>query len=74
MNFQNTATQIRPCIVSKAIFALGLKNNIPQQNVRQSCTPDYWIRTINTICVLNGVNNDVQRQTAINRFDELINN
>ena len=74
MNFQNTDTQIRPCIVSKAIFALGLKNNTPQQNVHQSCTQDYWIRTINTICVLNGVNNNVQRQTAINRFDELINN
>lgn len=74
MNFQNTAIQIRPCIVSKAKFALGLKNNSPIQNVRQRCTKDYWIRTINTICVLNGVNNDAQRQTAINRFDEIINN
>jgi len=74
MNFQNSDTQIRPCIVSKAKFALGLKNKIPIQKVRQRCTQDYWLRTICTICVLYGVITKEQRQNAINRFDELINN
>jgi len=74
MNFQNTNRQVRPCIASKARYALGLKNNLPRQNKSQKCTLDYWISTINTICVLNNLNNNGQIQIAISRFDELINN
>jgi hypothetical protein len=73
MNFQNTDIQIRPCIVSKAKFALDLKNNSPLQNVRQRCSQDYWRMTIDTICFLNGITDRTRRQTAIDRFEALMN-
>lgn len=74
MNFQNTETQIKSCIVSKARFALGLKNTMPIQNVQQRCTQEYWLRTIDTICLLKDINNRARRQSALDRFDGLINN
>jgi hypothetical protein len=73
MKFINTNTQIRPCIVSKARRALGLKG-ILKQNVNQKCSPDYWKKTINTICKIKGIIDLVQKQNAINRFDEFMNN
>jgi hypothetical protein len=57
-----------------ASFALGLKNNMPSQNVRQRCSQVYWIRAIDTICFINGINNRIRSQVASDRFDELINN
>lgn len=74
MNFRNTAIQIRPCIVSMAIFALGLKNNMPLQYVRQRCFQAYWIMAIDTICFITAINNRIRSQAAIDRFDDLINN
>jgi hypothetical protein len=59
--------------VSKARLALGLKC-ILKQNVNQKCSPDYWERTINTICNLKNIIDIVQKQNAINRFDEFMNN
>ena len=74
MNFINTNTQIRPCIISKVKFALGLKTSMPLQNLPQKCSRDYWIRSIDTVCILNSIINRVTRQNAIARFEELINN
>ena len=71
--FHNTQTQIRPCIASKARFALGLKNIMPIQQIQQKCTFGYWERVIDTLCIRNHIDNEDIKQLAINQFDELIN-
>jgi hypothetical protein len=72
--FRNSQIQISPCIASKARFALGLKDIMPLQQIQQKCTPNYWGRVIDTLCMRNQIDNEYIRQVAINRFDELINN
>jgi hypothetical protein len=70
--FQNTQTQISPCIASKAKFALGLKNE--RSFNTKSCSQAYWTRTIDTLCSINEIISNTRRQTAIDRYEEFINN
>jgi hypothetical protein len=72
--FHGTRTSIRPCIVSIARFALELKEEIPVHNPPQRCTLSYWINVLDTLCLINRIDDQARRQRAINRFNELINN
>ena len=70
MTFDASTIQISPCIVSKAKFALGLKNEQPKNCKR--CSLDYWKRTIGVLCKLNEINDDNRVQIAEKKYDELI--
>lgn len=72
--FHGTQTRIRPCIASIARFALELKEEMPQHNRAQRCSLNYWRNVIDTLCIINRINNQARRRRAINRFNELINN
>lgn len=74
MKFLNTQIQIRPCIVSKARYALGLKSHFPKQNVIQNCKIDYWKNTIDTICTLNNIKDQKQKNKANKLYEKLNSN
>ena len=60
--------------VSKARFALNIKKLHPKQLKKKRCSLEYWIYTIDTVCQLEGINDNVRKQNAIDKYDELINN
>ena len=68
--FKDSKKQISPCIAAKVRYALNPTRIRPKNNKR--CSQLYWKRVVDTICFLNGINNRTRRQTAIDRFDELI--
>ena len=70
ITFDKSTIQISPCIVSKAKFALKLKN-IEPKNCKK-CSLEYWINTINTLCTLSEIKNNNRRKEAINKYEELI--
>ena len=72
MNFKNTKTQISPCIVSKVRFALNMKNTSPNQLEIKKCSLEYWIRTIDSVCHLKGINDNDIKQKAIKKYNLLI--
>ncbi len=71
--FHNTAIQVRPCIASRARFALGLKITQPQPNENTNCTFNYWERVIETLSIIHNINQGNQQQ-ALEMFDDLFNN
>ncbi len=69
MLFNQTDIHISPCIVSKARYALDLKNEQPRNSKR--CTLAYWKRVIETISVQHRINDQNRIQNAINLFSDL---
>lgn len=45
--FKGTTTQISPCIVAKAKYALNIKTKKPGN--KKSCSYEYWCRVIDTL-------------------------
>jgi hypothetical protein len=72
MKFQTTEKQISPCIVSKAKYALGLKQSIPNQKKDKKCSRVYWSNTIEAICIANDINDTARKSIAIDLFETLI--
>ena len=70
IRFDESTIQISPCIVSKAKFALGLKNELPKNCKR--CSLDYWKRKSGVLCRLNKIDDRDHLQMAIKKYDELI--
>lgn len=55
VTFKN-GSQISPCIVSKAKFALGLKITKPENN--KICSTEYWNKVVCRIAELKAVEDD----------------
>jgi hypothetical protein len=70
--FQSTKTQISPCIVSKAKFALGLKKDIPKNTKR--CSNEYWKRAVKSVSKKYSLNDELKIESAINLYDKIIRN
>ena len=45
--------------------------NIPPKNCKK-CSLEYWIKTIDTLCILNKINNKARRLEAISKYEKLI--
>lgn len=70
--FENTTTQISPCIVSKIRFALGLKVDKP--NNKKTCSREYWEKAIKSVSKKYSVNDDVKILYAISLFEKMTKN
>ncbi|GEM_PF-1230882 len=68
--FENTKTQISPCIVSKVRFALGLKKDEPTNN--KICSNEYWHKAVNSVSKQYAVNDDAKIKNALNLFSKIV--
>ena len=67
--FNGTKTQIAPCILSKAKYALNIKKQKPSNN--KKCSLDYWIKVIKTICNQQTISDTIKKE-AIRKYKQLI--
>lgn len=70
--FPGTSIQISPCILSKARFALGMKDTRPNNN--KSCSQIYWSRVVDFLCASHNISDEQVRQRAIDSYNEFMNN
>jgi len=67
--FEGTKTQISPCIVAKAKFALNLTKRKPSNT--NTCSYRYWSKVIETFASKNNLK-DKTVEEAKNKFKSLI--
>lgn len=68
--FHGTKTQISPCILSKARYALKLTLKKPSNT--KTCSLDYWCKTIDTLSKQKKLNS-IFTQSVKNDFKIYIN-
>lgn len=69
LKFKDTGKEIAPCIISKAIFALGAKTTKPTNQKR--CSQTYWDNVIDTLCENEPALNQ-NKETAKEMYNQLI--
>ncbi|WP_405576855.1 hypothetical protein [Winogradskyella sp. Asnod2-B02-A] len=62
-------TQLSPCILSWARYALGIKQQKAKNT--KTCSKDYWIKTINYL-LLKHTNKETNRLRAIDLFEDCV--
>ena len=67
--FKGTKTQISPCIVAKAKFALNLTKKKPSNT--KTCSYDYWCNVIENFSSQNYLSGKTAEE-AKNKFKSLI--
>jgi hypothetical protein len=66
--FKGTKTQISPCIVAKAKFALNLTKKKPSNT--KTCSYNYWCKVIETFSSQNNLSS-ITVEDAKNKFKSL---
>jgi len=61
--FIGTTTQISPCIVAKAKYALKIKNK--KSANKKLCTYNYWCRVIDTLSTSYNISNKISEEVKI---------
>jgi len=68
--YDNDGNELSPCVCSKAVFALELKEERPT-SITPS-TQDYWAKVVKRIAELNNIDNDQQLiENAIGMYNDL---
>ena len=62
--FKGTITQISPCIVAKAKYALNIKTKKPGN--KKSCSYEYWCRVIDTLSSSYKISNKISEEAKMN--------
>jgi len=62
--FIGTTTQISPCIVAKAKYALKIKTKKPGN--KKPCSYEYWCRVIDTLSSSYKISNKISEEAKMN--------
>ena len=62
--FEGKKTQISPCIVAKAKYALNIKTKKPG-NIK-SCSYEYWCKVIDTLSTSYNISNKISDEAKMN--------
>ena len=68
--FKGTTTQISPCIVAKAKYALNIKTKKPGN--KKSCSYEYWCRVIDTLTTSYNISNKISDEAKMNFLKNVI--
>ena len=68
---KTNGSEIAPCVVSKARFALNKRNTRPTN--QKKCSEDYWKEAVEVVAEYYEITSKRQIIIAKNKFFELIN-